>query len=287
MLINSDFEAIKDITIVVLSRDHENFISDCLHSIYLELPDVKILCADTSSTQKCYELGKSISRDLKLNTVHLKLSKGSKTLSVLKILEKYISTKNIVLLSADDALGKNYRNALINLFKENPNGAVFNFTSVITDQNLNPLYSRKSKWSEQKDINIRKLSYSNPGNAPGALIPWTKLISRPAWKEPPQIVIEDYWIWWQLIEFVPFVNCNESSVYYRKHQDNISDASKNEDYANSLGYITAIPNIKASNSCNKIISVALIFRWIRHLNITVWHKFIAGYFQAKRNTLRL
>ena len=286
-MINSDFDTIDEITIVVFSRNHENFISDCLHSIHRELPDAKIVCVDTGSTELCHELGKLIAKDLVLNSVHIKLNVNTKTLSALKNLEKYISTNNIILLSADDAFGQNYRSALIDLFKKNPKGAVFNFASVITDQNLTPLYSRKPQWSEQHDKNRRKLSYSNPGTAPGAVIPWANLVSSPAWREPPEIIIEDYWIWWQLIDLVPFVNCNESSVLYRQHQDNISKASKNEDYAYSLGYVTAIPNIKASSIFHKLISATLIFRWVRHVNIIVWHKFIVGYFEAKRNAKSL
>ena len=275
---------INQITIVILARNHDEFISDCLHSIHRELPDAKIVYADTGSTEKCYELAKSITEELKLSTVHIKLNEDIKTLSVLKELEKCIFTKNIILLSADDAFGENYRNALTNLFKTNPGSTVFNFTSVITDQNLKPIRSKKPQWSKQHKKNIRKLSCSNPGTAPGALIPWTVLISSPVWREPPSIVIEDYWIWWQLIDLVPFVNCYESSVLYRQHQNNISKASKNQDYAYSLGYSSAIPNIRANNICNKFLSLTLIFRWVRHLNFTVWNKFVTGYFDAKRNT---
>lgn len=282
-MINSDSDTINEITVVVFSRNHEAFIADCLNSIYRELPDSKIVCVDTGLTDQCHEFSKLIAKDLKLNSVHIKLNVGTKTLSALKIIEKQISTNNIILLSADDAFGQNYRSALINLFKKNPKGTVFNFTSVITDQNLKPIYSRKPQWSEQSIKNRGKLSYSNPGTAPGAVIPWTKLISSPTWRNPPEIIIEDYWIWWQLIDLVPFVNCTESNVLYRQHQDNVSKAGKNEDYAYSLGYVTAIPNIKANSIFHKLMSFTLIFRWIRHLNIIVWHKFMGGYFAAMRS----
>jgi len=286
-LINSDSDLINEITVVVFSRNHEKFIAECLNSIHRELPDFKIVCVDTSLTDECHEFSKSIAKDFKLNSMHIKLDVNTKTLSALKIIEKQISTNYIILLSADDAFGQNYRSALINLFKKNPEGTVFNFTSVITDRNLKPIYSRKPQWSEQIIRNRRKLSYSNPGTAPGAVIPWTKLINCPTWRKPPDIIIEDYWIWWQLIDLVPFANCKESSVLYRQHKENISKASKNIDYAYSLGYVTAIPNIKANSIFHKLISVTLIFRWIRHLNITVWHKFIGGYFVAKRNAKSL
>ena len=287
ILINLEPDLINEITVVVFSKNHEKFIAECLNSIHRELPDSKIVCIDTSLTDQCHEISKSIAKDLNLNSMHIKLDVDTKTLSALKIIENHISTKNIIILSADDAFGQNYRGALINSLKKNREGTVFNFTSVITDQNLKPIYSRKPQWSEQSIKNRRKLSYSNPGTAPGAVIPWTKLVSSPTWINPPEIIIEDYWIWWQLVDLVPFVNCTESSVLYRQHQDNISKASKNKDYAYSLGYVTAIPNIKANSIFYKLISVTLIFRWIRHLNITVWHKFIKGYFAAKRNVKSL
>ena len=107
---NSDFNKVNEITIIILSKNHEKFISDCLHSVHRELPDAKIVCADTGSTDHCHELGKSIAKELKLDTVHIKLKEDTKTLLALKNLEKYISTKNIILLSADDAFGENYRN---------------------------------------------------------------------------------------------------------------------------------------------------------------------------------
>jgi hypothetical protein len=207
----------------------------------------------------------------------------TRTLKVLKGLEEYINTKYIILLSADDALGKNYREALANITRINSREQVINFISMVSNQDLNPLFSKSPKWADKIQKNKRLLSYSNPGTAPGAVIPWEILIKSPSWKQPPNIVIEDYWLWWQLIDQVPFINCKESHVLYRQHENNVTKNTKNKDYAYSLGYVSALPNIKALNFLNKLLSIFLIPRWIRHLNVTVWKDYVAGYILAIRN----
>jgi hypothetical protein len=154
---------------------------------------------------------------------------------------------------------------------------------MVSDQDLNPLFPKSPKWADKIQKNKRLLSYSNPGTAPGAVIPWEILIKSPSWKQPPNIVIEDYWLWWQLIDQVPFINCKDAYVLYRQHRNNVTKNTKNKDYAYSLGYVSALPNIKAINILNTFLSFFLIPRWIRHLNVSVWKDYAAGYISAIRN----
>jgi hypothetical protein len=281
--VNTPFDEIEDFTVVVLSRNHERFMFDCLNSINRELSDAKVICADIGSQDNSYGLGEKIAKECGLNARHIQLSEDTKTLTALKKLESYLDTKYVILISADDALGENYRIALNNVRKSNPHESVINFTSTLTDENLRPLGSRTPSWRESPEKNRNLLSFSNPGTAPGSVIPWYTLTKQIAWKNPPDILIEDYWIWWQLIGLVPFLNCYESSGLYRQHGHNISNASKNKNYAYSLGYVTAIPNIRASNSFNKLRSLLLIVRWIRHLSLIVWPNFVKGYFDSKES----
>lgn len=274
---------ISDCTIVILAKNHEQYLSDCLGSVHRELPGAKVLCADIGSRDKSFEKGKEIANTLKMESTHVQLSEDTKTLTSLKKLEAYIDTKYVVLLSADDALGESYGDALRDILNKVPRYSVINFISVVSDQNLNPMYSKYSRWTNVTKKNIRRLSYSNPGNAPGAVIPWRILVKNPDWKQPPNILIEDYWLWWQLIDQVPFINCKESHVLYRQHENNVTKNTKNKDYAYSLGYVSALPNIKALNFLNKLLSIFLIPRWIRHLNVTVWKNYVAGYISAIRN----
>jgi hypothetical protein len=281
--IDSIFTELDQFTIVILSRNHEGYILDCLQSVCRELPEAKILWADTGSSDNSFKKSKDISKELELNTIHVQFWEDTRTLRVLKGLEKYINTKYIILLSADDALGENYRKALSNITRINSREQVINFISMVSDQDLNPLFPKSPKWANKIQKNKRLLSYSNPGTAPGAVIPWEILIKSPSWKQPPNIVIEDYWLWWQLIDQVPFINCKDAYVLYRQHRNNVTKNTKNKDYAYSLGYVSALPNIKSINILNTFLSFFLIPRWIRHLNVSVWKDYAAGYISAIRN----
>jgi hypothetical protein len=276
-------DAISDCTIIVLAKNHEQYLSDCLRSIHRELPRLKVLCADIGSRDKSFEKGKEIANILKMKSRHVQLSEDTKTLTSLKKIEPYIDTKYVILLSADDALGEGYGDAVRGILTKAPSYLVINFISVVSDQNLKPMYSKYPRWTNVTKKNIRRLSYSNLGNAPGAVIPWEILVNIPCWNHPPKIIIEDYWLWWQLINRVPFVNSKESYVLYRQHSNNVSKARKNKDYAYSLGYVSALPNVKSSNVINKLLSLVLIPRWIRHLNINVWEEYARGYLFALRN----
>jgi hypothetical protein len=274
---------ISDCTLVLLSKNHENFIFQSLNAIDRELHDIKIVCADIGSTDQTFTCIKEISHELKLNSQHISLSDGTKTLTALKTVDKYITTKYVILLSADDVLGENYRAAILDFFSENSEDSVLNFTSVVTDQDLKPIYSKNPSWGSEIEKNKKLLSFCNPGTAPGAVIPWTKLRGTKSWANPPDIIVEDYWIWWQLVESTKFINIHKSHVYYRSHQNNITKASKNENYAHSLGYISALPNTKRNNRMNRLLSRILILRWIRHLNYKVWPDFFIGYNESRTN----
>ena len=276
---------LEDCTIIVLSRNHEKFISECLNSIYRELHEVKILCADIGSIDNSFQLGQNTCKQFHLNSTHIQLSADTRTLTALKSLEKYVSSNYVILLSADDAFGIGYRDELIKLFKKITEYTVINFSSLVTDKNLQPLHLIAPKWSGSLKENKERLSYSNPGTAPGAVIPWNILVKTEAWRQPPNILIEDYWIWWQLIPLVPFITAQESHVLYRQHQHNISNASRNTEYAYSLGYVSALPTHKSNNYKNRLLSLVLIPRWLRHLNIAVWRNYLSGYQDSKHSEL--
>ena len=270
-------------TVIIIAKNHVLYLLDCLSSVHRELPNANVLCADIGSRDKSFEKAKEIASTLKMKSTHVQLSEDTKTLTALKKLERYIQTKYVILLSADDVLGKNYGTVLEDILKQTPAYSVINFISMVSDQNLKPLYPKSSRWASEIQKNKRLLSYSNPGTAPGAVIPWQILTKSPSWKQPPDIVIEDYWLWWQLIDQVPFMNCKDSHVLYRQHRNNVTKNTKNKDYAYSLGYVSALPNIKSKNISNTLLSLFLIPRWIRHLNVSVWKDYATGYVSAIRN----
>ena len=203
--------SLNDVTILLLSRNHEKFIEACIYSINREFGnEIQLLNLDIGSIDGTIRISKSLCSKFGINAIHIKLEKDTKTLTALKSLEEYVSTNYVILLSADDALGENYSQALNKLFSDITEYAVINFPSVVTDQNLQPLYSRVPKWSRSAKSNKKLLSYSNPGTAPGAVIPWRILVETQSWKQSPDIIIEDYWLWWQFIDIAQLLNRRNS-----------------------------------------------------------------------------
>jgi len=145
-------DAISDCTIIVLAKNHEQYLSDCLRSVHRELPRLKVLCADIGSRDKSFEKGKEIANTLKMKSIHVQLSEDTKTLTSLKKIEPYIDTKYVILLSADDALGEGYGDAVRGILTKTPSYLVINFISVVSDQNLKPMYSKYPRWTDRKSV---------------------------------------------------------------------------------------------------------------------------------------
>ena len=60
--IDSIFTELDQFTIVILSRNHEGYILDCLQSVYRELSEAKILWADIGSSDNSFKKSKNISK---------------------------------------------------------------------------------------------------------------------------------------------------------------------------------------------------------------------------------
>jgi hypothetical protein len=122
----------------------------------------------------------------------------------------------------------------------------------------------------------------NPGTAAGSVIPFKKLKTLEVWKSVPPILIEDYWLWWTLIEYVPFINVLNASAIYRKHGNNISGAKRNREYAYSLGFAAGLPRSMNNSGFNRRLSLFLLPRWGRHLATSTWKDFLRGFLDSSK-----
>lgn len=269
---------LKDVTVVVFSRDHVKFVDECFKSIEREFKGkVKLINVDVGSLDGTPSRIINIGKELGLSLSQIIRPRSLKTLQVLKSLDNDIQTRFIVLISADDVFGEDYGKSLRGALAYMETESVLNFRLIETDVNLEPIKSRNPKWQTSYRKNQRMLSYKNPGTTPGSLIPYEKLKTLKDWKTVPSILIEDYWLWWTLIEHVPFVNVIEGTVYYRRHEESISASVTDPEYAFSLGYVTALPQRTKNSIFNKMISTSLILRWGRHLKSTTWISFLSGF----------
>ena len=155
-----------------------------------------------------------------------------------------------------------------------------NFRQRVSDSSLNTIKIRDSKWSNSYKRNRKKLLVGNPGTTPGAIIPWETLKKINAWDNTPNILIEDYWLWWKLLGHATFINIKYGEVLYRRHNNNVTAQSKDPIYSESLGYASALGWVNAETLFEKILSVFVVIRWIRHINFREWKNFIIGFRRA-------
>jgi glycosyltransferase involved in cell wall biosynthesis len=272
---------LNDVTLVLISRSHALFVEECLESIKNEFQnDIKIVNIDVGSRDNTQEIIKENSQKKGLSLEYISLPYDTPTLLVLKTLSKTINSEFVILISADDTFGKDYRKALETNLESMEDPCVINFRLSITDSKLKQIKIRDPHWATSSRKNSFRLSTGNPGTAPGSLIPWNLLISDDSWKTPPPLLIEDYWIWWILVGKVNFINNTESTVNYRQHENNTSKLSGSPEYAFSLGYVSALPILLSKSFMGKFIGSFLIIRWLRHLNIMVWKYSVRGYLSA-------
>ena len=208
--------------------------------------------------------------------------RDTKTLTVLKSLEDSINSQFIVLLSSDDLFSPGYGGALLLTLGELKEEAVLNFSLVETNSLLAPVRLHKPRWTNTVNGNKRKLSIMNPGTAAGSVVPFKKLKTLEIWKSVPPILIEDYWLWWALVEDVPFVKVENANVIYRKHGSNISGAKSNSEYAYSLGFAAGLPRSMNNSHLNRVLSLMLIPRWARHLAASTWSEFFRGFLDSSQ-----
>ncbi len=222
-------------------------------------------------------------QELGLSLTQILRPRDTKTLTVLKSLEDSLNSQFIVLLSSDDLFAPGYGNALLSILDDLKGDPVINFSLIETNSLLEPVRLHKPRWTNTVNGNKRILSIMNPGTAAGSVIPFKKLKTLEAWKSVPPILIEDYWLWWALIEHVPFVNVLNANAIYRKHGSNISGAKRNRKYAYSLGFAAGLPHSMNNSQLNRVLSLFLIPRWGRHLAPSTWSNFFRGFLDSSMN----
>ena len=280
------FQKLGKNTLFIFSYDYAIFLKACLESCKRELTDEFVwVVLETGKTEATRQVVSEFEINNQISIDYRRLAPDTSTLRVLSQLGNTYKSEYAVLISADDALGESYGNALRAEMKfSHSKPTVVNFSHTICNELLLPIDSRKSNWSDQISTNKLRLSFGNPANTAGVLLPWNQIRHIFYDLEVPDILIEDYWLWWQLIEFASFRNNSNGEVLYRKHSGSISNSSKNPRYAYSLGYTSALPLNLNSRIVYKLIALFLIPRWGRRVHFTVWRSYVQGYLACLRET---
>ena len=266
------------LSIILLMRDHESFIEDSLESILREFKSgIPIIIVDVGSVDNGLEIARNIlSKHFTFFQI-VSLSRNTRTLKVLEEIQNKIKSKYAVLLSSDDVLGLNYGLVAMKLAKESIENCNYNFKLVVTDEDLSPQKLQNPKWLKRRIFNKLILSIMNPGTAPGALLHWPTVRYVFDNFEVPDILIEDYWLWWHLIKFSNFKNISETTVLYRKHGNNLSKSRFSQEYAFSLGAVSATAWSVNFNPFYGLLSLIFLPRWLKYLHFSMWPFYCKGY----------
>lgn len=274
----------KDITVILISRNHADFIKDALQSIYRELGDkVNIIYTDVNSLDLTSKIGNKFLKERFHNVRTQSLNYDSTTLEVVASSITATSTPYFILLSADDVLGQGYGLTVQDILRRIDKPTVVNFGLYYTDRNLKVIKERYPSWANSKKQNKCLLSFRNPGTTPGAILPTELCKSVIQECEVPPILIEDYWFWWKLVDKAAFINIAKPLVLYRQHANNVTLNRNNSTYAFSLGYSAGLPLMSFNPLRYKIVSLCLVPRWIRHIHLKQFKNFIHGYIQSLIN----
>lgn len=264
--------------VLVITRDHQTFIAECLASI---VPGsnhkTPIVVIDTGSLDKTAENAERFLANSGWQYRIYKMERGATTLQALALYASLESPNWISLISGDDAFGEGYFEQAGTFMEAYPVGALGFSKLEVCDSKLSAISERKSTWGLSRDTILKQLQYSNPGNTPGVILPWKKIVQSGILNSIPPILIEDYWLWWQLQDKFDFKNLNESKVKYRRHESNLTNQKLDSKFAYSLGFCSGIPLSKHKTLVGNLLSIFLTIRWIRHIGVSKWHHYLRGH----------
>lgn len=272
--------SLKEIVILLLSKNHESYITDALNSIEKNFGNsLKIINLDFNSTDKTVQVGKNVSQLLNLNYISINVPNDLKTF--LAILNSPVpkNTKSLILLSADDTLGESYNEAIDKYLIQDSTRAesiILNFTLNVTNQNLEHIKFQYPKWSKFRFINGIKLSYKNPGTGPGAVIPY-ELLKRIANDNLLfDTLIEDFYMWWLLLDDAVFINSNIGSVVHRRHKSNVTNMHSDLNFIYYLGFSSGLPLVQKKIYLYPI-AIFLPINWMRFVKFAHLSHYLNGY----------
>jgi hypothetical protein len=266
------------VTIFATTFNHQNYVCDLLDSIEREfLPETGIVLADLGSSDSTLESirGHSLYIEKKIKLVVF--DRGTTTLHALFQELLYIPTEYVLGMSGDDVFEIGFGKALRDFELKNQSEKVMiNVTLIHTDESLRPFMVQNPRWSKIRSLNRCKLSIGNPGTGPGAIYPVKELIGALDGKDFAGLLIEDYYIYWQLIDLVKFVNLKTAQILYRRHSNALGNRNADPLYSKSIGQSVGIALKKSKNPIEFSCCLFLVARWVRHIPIRNLSDYVLG-----------
>jgi len=276
----------KSVSLVLISRDHEHFVNDCIHSVYREFGrSVQVIHVDTGSRDASVEVAALAYKTLGMEP---KFIRGRMTtMAALLRASDRVSSDYVALLSTDDWLMPGYGAAVHRLLAASSPLACWNFGLAIYDEDSKRTGSLSPRWTPFASLNRSLLSWANLGTAPGSLIPWKVIRSTGLLEKHASSVVEDYPIWLELVSRTPIRSLRKRLVAYRRHKGAQSLALNNTEYAWSLGYVMGLVESRGGGGLSRLGLHIQSRRRLRDLDCSVHHYFREGLEAGSMNGLTL
>jgi len=265
-------------TMVVLTRNHGDFINDCLSSLDLSLNDkIEILVVDIGSSDNTQKLVSEFALSRK-RSIHLLAITDPPFTSVnaLQVATRELTTDFFGIISGDDTVSRTYGSEVEHNIEQFGKDSVLNFVLSVTDESLSHLRFSKPRWTKVKPYNSALLYFENPGKSPGAVLPVRVLLKSKFMSIDPQCLIEDYPLWLCLNELVAFRKIGSGEVLYRQHSNSLSKSRLSIEFAWSIGYCLGL----AESSTQSIIKRMLLRlgkgRWMKQVDPSMRHVVLEG-----------
>lgn len=270
-----------NLSIVVITRDHEQFISECLESIEREFSnDVRVFIIDAGSLDGTMKIVGNFIASTKLEVELISVIRDTTPLGAFKSLVGCVESKFISVISGDDFFLEGYGQIAAEYSGRIANNNVVHFSQFIVDEKSQIIGSRAPLWVSNPSHDRKKLLYSNPGTTAGCLLPWSLLYENCLTDDSFDTLIEDFYFNCRLVSEVIFHSELSVLVAYRKHDSNLSSQAANFAYALSIGICVRQAWSIASSPLEKLTTFFLFLRWGRHLSLIALPKMFHGFLRG-------
>jgi glycosyltransferase involved in cell wall biosynthesis len=267
-----------EFTMIVLTRNHGEFINDCLSSLDLSLDDkIEIFVIDIGSSDNTQELVSKFALSRKRSIQLLAITNPPFTsVNALQIATRKLTTDFFGIISGDDTVSRTYGSEVEHSTEQFGKDSVLNFVLSVTDKSLSHWRFSKPRWTKIDPYNSALLYFENPGKSPGAVIPVRVLLNSKFMNIDPRCLIEDYPLWLCLNELVAFRKIGNGEVSYRQHSNSLSKSRLSSEFAWSIGYCLGL----AESSTQSIIKRMLLrlgkSRWMKQVDPSMRHVVLEG-----------